>query len=177
VEAPADQRLDSRERPSLVLPAVGSWPLGQLRLQLRELLLAQSRERRRPLRSQSPWTSLVPHPPPPLHRADTDPQALGDHRTRLTPGELLRCFEPQILTTLLPFGGQPAPLWIPHARVIPHGRGAVIPYDTTSSTSVTGQDGAVRSGVSYGRRCQREACPRAPPDDKPLDPVNPVESV
>ncbi|MGW7469667.1 hypothetical protein ACWGJT_34635, partial [Streptomyces xantholiticus] len=32
---------------------------------------------------------------------------------------------------------QPAPLWIPHAPVIPHGRRAVSPYDSTSSTSVT----------------------------------------
>ncbi|MFJ8002511.1 Scr1 family TA system antitoxin-like transcriptional regulator, partial [Streptomyces sp. NPDC096310] len=35
---------------------------------------------------------------------------------------------------------QPAPLWIPHAPVIPHGRRAVSPYDSTSSTSVRNVD-------------------------------------
>jgi hypothetical protein len=56
---------------------------GQVRLQLRELLLAEPRQRRRPLRPQRPRTALVPcpPPPPPPHRPDADPQILGDQRT------------------------------------------------------------------------------------------------
>lgn len=43
VEASADQRLDPDQRPPLVLPVMRGRPLGQFRLQLRDLLVAQSR--------------------------------------------------------------------------------------------------------------------------------------
>ncbi len=44
-------------------------------------------------RNESPRTALVPHPPPPLHRPDADPQVLRDHRARLTQGEPFRSLE------------------------------------------------------------------------------------
>ncbi len=68
VEAPADHGLDPHQRPPLVLPAVRSRSLGQLRLQLRKRPLAQPRQRRRPLRAQSSRTTFLPRPPPPTGR-------------------------------------------------------------------------------------------------------------
>lgn len=79
VEAPVEHRLHAAQGPALVFPAVSGKLLGRLRLQLGELLLPQPRQRRRPLRPQGPRTALVPHLPPSLHRADSDPQVFGDH--------------------------------------------------------------------------------------------------
>ncbi len=137
MEPPPGHRFDALQRPPLIFPAVRGRPLGQLRLQLSELLLAQPRQRRRALRPKSPKAALGPHAPPPLHRPHADTQLLRDRRASLTPREPIRCPQPQLLAELLPFSGQPAPLWIPHAPVIPQETTARQSHDSTSSTSVT----------------------------------------
>jgi hypothetical protein len=88
VEAPAGHRPDPRQGPALVLPAVRGRPLGGFRLQLGELLLAESRQRRRALRAQGPRATFLPGPPPPpapTGRRRAGPLAV----TRLAPGEPL----------------------------------------------------------------------------------------
>lgn len=94
MEAPADQRLHAAQSPALVLPAMRGRPLGQLRLQLSELLITQSWQRRRPLRPQGSRAALGPRVTPSLDRADTDPQISGDRRTALAPGEPLNRLKP-----------------------------------------------------------------------------------
>jgi len=89
MDAPTDHRPGPCRRPPLVLPTVCGRSLGRLRLRPCELLLAQPRQRRRPLRPQSTWTALLPRFPPPLHQPDIHPQVFGDHRARLAPGEPL----------------------------------------------------------------------------------------
>ena len=120
VEASADHGLDPAQGPALVLPAMRGRPLGQLRLQLGELLLTQPRQRRRPLRPQSPRTALVPRVTPSLHRPDTDPQVLGDRPYCASPrANRSAAWSRNSSRICLPFGGQPATLWIPHPPVIP----------------------------------------------------------
>lgn len=106
----------------LVFPAVRGRPLGQLRLQLGNLLPTQPRQRCRPLWPQNPQTTLVPHLPPSLHQTDTDPQSLRDHQARLALGKPLNDLQPELPAELLPCGGQPTPTDTTHPR---HGIGRV----------------------------------------------------
>jgi hypothetical protein len=68
VKPTPDQHLDPRQRPGLVRPAVRHRPPGQLPPQHHEQSLAELRPGHRALRRQSTLSTLLPGPPPPLHR-------------------------------------------------------------------------------------------------------------
>ncbi len=83
VEEPADQRLDSCQRPPLVRPALSERTALQLPLQPGDLGLAEFRPSRRALRQQPRLPVLAPGPAPSLRRPDTHPQRGSDRRVLL----------------------------------------------------------------------------------------------
>jgi hypothetical protein len=72
----------------------------------------------------------------PLTDPLTDPQILRDHRVSLPPSEPPTGLEPDPLSGLLPLGGQPATLRVPHSTGIPQGPPALPLPDNTPKRSV-----------------------------------------